>query len=106
MATSKYNGGTRLEQADYESLTKGGSVQLTDERAKAWINDELGFEFSQIRIVREVATYKVDDCHRIVVDQRYQREPRYGATDWNYVRFNVKGWQYEMIDGELYLYED
>lgn len=102
---NNYTAGTHLPQADYERLTKCGSVQLTDERAKAWINDELGFEFSQIKIVREVKTYKKDGC-RLIVDQRYQREPRYEATDWNYVRFDVKGWQYELVNGELYFYED
>ena len=28
----------------------------------------------------------------------------YNATDWNYIRFNVCGWSYEMQDGNLRLY--
>jgi len=32
------------------------------------------------------------------------REPLYCASDWNYARFDVNGWQYEMINGGLHQY--
>lgn len=38
------------------------------------------------------------------VAERYDREPCYGSTDWNYVRFDVNGIEYEYINGQLVMY--
>ncbi|OQB15747.1 MAG: hypothetical protein BWY15_00460 [Firmicutes bacterium ADurb.Bin193] len=50
---------------------------LSDQEAKALISEEFGFEYGSIKIE--------DVCW-------------YEATDWNYFRFSVKGWQYEARD--------
>ncbi len=102
------NMGTQLSQKDYEHLTDSGvgSRILTDDEAKELIESEFGFSASRIRIIREVKTYKASKplggiCK---VENTYNREPAYNATDWNYIRFNCAGWYYEMIDGQLYKY--
>lgn len=47
---------------------------LSEQEAKALISEEYGFEYNSIKIE--------DTCW-------------YEATDWNYFRFSVKGYQYE-----------
>lgn len=102
------NMGTQLSQKDYEHLTSlgVGSRILTDDEAKGLIESEFGFSTEKIEIIREVKTYKSSKplgglCK---VENTYNREPAYNATDWNYIRFNCADWYYEMIDGQLYKY--
>ena len=99
--------GTEMKQKAYEELAKSGHV-MTEEEAKKLINEEFGFELSRIDIIKEAKSYEVNEAAcRLRVAETYQREPVYEATDWYYVRFNVRGnctWQWEAIDGELYEY--
>jgi hypothetical protein len=79
---------------------------MTEERAKILINDEFGFEVSRIRILHEAEIDKTEDGARYITLEKVPREPLYEATDWNYIRFNVRGcaaeWYYEMIGAQLY----
>ncbi|MEE5994397.1 MAG: hypothetical protein V3G42_14390 [Oscillospiraceae bacterium] len=43
---------------------------------------------------------------RIRASNTYHREPLYDAMDWNYIRFDCAGNQWELINGELLAYED
>ena len=95
--------GTNVKQDAYLKLAKSGQ-QLTDEKAKQLIYEEFGFDISRIEIVREVSTYEVNKNFRTRKAETYQREPYYEATDWYYIRFNVRGsvtWQWEATDGML-----
>ena len=83
------NMGTNMKQEDYLHLANGAR-QFTDEEAKAFINEEFGFEIGRIKIIREVSTYEVNKHHQCRKAETYHREPCYEATDWNYVRFNVR----------------
>ena len=95
-----YTAGTHLPEEEYQKL----DADISENEAKAYVNREFGFEFSQIEIITEVKTYRAEN-HRIYPDKTYTRKPQYESTDWNYIRFNYKGWQWEMIDGQLYPYE-
>jgi hypothetical protein len=94
-----------MDQDDYEYLASPGcgTHHLNDDEAKMLINREFGFEASRIKIIRKVATYRVEGAY-LKVDQEYERGPVYAATDWNYVRFDVGNWQYEMENGDLHFY--
>jgi hypothetical protein len=115
--------GTNLSQADYEQLEKaaagsystldrsGNSVvkengYLTDEEALILINDEFGFEVSRIKILREAEIDVTKEGARYVELIKVPRRPVYESTDWNYIRFNVRGcaaeWQYEMVNAQLF----
>lgn len=99
--------GTNLNQEDYERLQHSAEKELTEDEAKARINKEFGFEFSQIRIVCKVDTWELDETGRKwVYKESYLRGAYHESTDWNYIRFDVKGYQYEYINGELYFYYD
>lgn len=92
-----------MTQVDYLELQKSGNA-MSDNNAKALINNEFGFEFSRIEILTEAGvdiTPKGDIYLRLDI---FDRPPYYSATDWNYIRFNVNNCYYEMINGELYLY--
>lgn len=102
--------GTNLNQADYEKLEQSAYKQLNETEAKALINRWFGFEFSQIELISEVDTWEVDETDKSgrkwQHKAKHSRQPLYDATDWNYIRFNVKGYQYELVNGSLYFYED
>lgn len=95
-----YIAGTHLPEEEYQKL----NADISEVEAKAYINEEFGFEFSKIKIITKVKTY-YEENHRLYPDKTYNRKPRYESTDWNYIRFNCAGWQWEMIDGQLYPYD-
>ncbi len=81
-------------------------VYLMDEGAVKRISELFGFMPDRIQILREVQTFEVNKYNRQRVKDTYQREPLYDATDWNYIRFDCAGNQWELINGELLAYED
>lgn len=99
--------GTNMEQGRYEHLLAacdpghGDPRVLTTEEAKKLVHDEFGFDPELVEIITEVSTYQVNKYHQLRKKETFERVPCYEATDWNYVRFNCRGWQYEMVNGEL-----
>lgn len=97
--------GTRMTQRDYVKLREDGFTKtMTDEEAANFIAEELGFNAERVKIIRKAETYEVNKHHRMRVAETYEREPLYESTDWNYVRFNVNGVEYEYVNGQLELY--
>ena len=99
--------GTNMEQGRYEHLLAactpghGDPRVLTEEEAKQLIHEEFGFDPEMVEIIAEVSTYQVNKYHQLRKKETFERVPCYEATDWNYVRFNCRGWQYEMVNGQL-----
>ena len=99
--------GTGMKQEQYEDLASQRDVeQLSDESAKAIIYREFGFSMENITIVKQVSSYEVNKYHRLRVSETWERTPVYDATDWNYIRFNCRGWKWEMVNGELREYNE
>lgn len=97
--------GTQMKQRDYVELRENGFTKvMTDEEAADYIAEELGFNVKRVKIIHTVETFEVNKHQRMRVAETYDREPLYSATDWNYVRFNVNGIEYEYIDGQLEMY--
>lgn len=92
--------GTRFEQSRYEELSSAGRV-LTDALAKSKVAECFGFAPEMVDIIYSVKAYQMDKHHRLREKETFERPPVYNATDWNYIRFNVRGWQYEMVNGQL-----
>lgn len=100
------NMGTNMSEADYQRLCGDDNLwEISESEARLLINAEFGFEVSRIRIIYEVATYKNEEGYAKTY-QKYKRKPQNCATDCNYVRFDVAGWQYEMVNGYLNIYND
>jgi hypothetical protein len=99
--------GTNMKQADYQKLAESCTAEiLSDEEAVKHISELFGFMPDRIQILREVQTVEVNKYGRLRVKDTYQREPLYDATDWNYIRFDCAGNQWEIVNDELLPYED
>ena len=99
--------GTNMKQKEYQKLLECYTSEvLSDEEAVKRISELFGFMPDRIQILHEVQTFEVNKYNRQRVKDTYQREPLYDATDWNYIRFDCAGNQWELINGELLAYED
>lgn len=95
--------GTNVDQRSYLALAESGK-KLTDEEAKQLIHDEFGFEMDKVEVIHEVSTYEVNKHRLTRKAETLRRDPYYEATDWFYIRFDVKGvttWQWEAANGNL-----
>jgi len=98
--------GTNMSQNNYDKLCgKVNQWEITDEEAILYINSEFGFEASKIEIVSEVETF-ISDNNRVKTSRQYIRSAQFRASDYNYIRFDVSSWHYEMINGRLHQYYD
>ena len=95
--------GTHMSQEKYIFLRKN-SDNICYDTAKNIIAKEFGFQLDLIEIITEVETYEVSRHYRLRRKDTFTREPLYGSTEWNYIRFNVGNLLYEMINGELEQY--
>ena len=96
--------GTKMAEERYQELRANGK-ELSNDEAKELIHKEFGFDVNEILILDYVETYEVNRHHKLrVKDVLSDRRPVYAASDWNYVPFEVRGWQYEMINSSLYPY--
>lgn len=104
-----YGHNSELEDDSYHSLTQSGR-ELSDADAVELIASEFGFMPDKIEIVHTLKIYEINRHQLLRKTGEIIRLPYYGATDWNYIRFNVNtksGSQwYEMINGELRLFND
>ena len=106
--------GTNMTQTDYESLLEsctghhGDPHVMGEDEARMLVAEEFGFNPERVEIVTTVHTYEVNKYRRLRKAGIYTRQPLYNATDWNYVRFNVRGagctWMYEMVNRALETY--
>lgn len=92
--------GTTMEQGRYEHLERVGR-KLTVEEAAKKVADFFGFSPELVEVITVVHTYEVNKYHQLRKKETFERVPCYEATDWNYIRFNCRGWQYEMVNGQL-----
>jgi hypothetical protein len=96
--------GSNMTQEDYLKLVGSGNEwELSEAQAIMKINEEFGFEASRIKIIPEIKTFYKDGNH-VKTAQTIERKPQYCATDCNYIRFDVAGWYYEMVNGILQIY--
>ena len=99
--------GTSLIQDCYKDRCDSSSCEkLSDLQAMQKLHWLFGFDMAKITIIREVQTFDVNRHHKLRVSGTYQRDPLWGASDYNYIRFNCADLQWECIDGELHPYCD
>lgn len=91
-----------IPQERYENLANNSfTKELTDEEAKDIISKEFGFDTAKIRICRSVSKTEINRHRYLRKVGEYERKPLYAASDWNYIRFDVAGWCYEMYGSQL-----
>ena len=99
-----YEDTTHMSQAEYDELknqNKGTEV-LTTQQAIDRICIEFGFDPNKVEIKRQIPTYEVNSKGNIRRTGTTSRKPLWNATDWNYIRFDCAGWQWEMVNGSIY----
>ena len=74
---------------------------MSEEEVKELLFEECGFSPDKIEIVTKVAAYEVNKYRQLRKSAEYDRQPLYGSTDWNYIRFNCQSFMWEFINGEL-----
>lgn len=97
--------GTNMVEDEYQRLADD-EAPMTELDAIRRVHQECGFDMAKIRIVEQVHTYEVNKRHETRVKDTYSRPPVWSATDWNYIRFDVAGLQWELVNGELMPYCD
>lgn len=106
--------GTNMTEDRYTELLEsctgdhGDPHVMSEDEARRLVAEEFGFDPDRVVIITTVDTYEVNKHHRLRKAATYTRQPLYDATDYNYVRFNVRcagsTWMYEMVNGELETY--
>ena len=94
-----------MSDNDYKALAKAGEP-ISEERAKNIIHNEFGFAVDAIVIVNELSDWEKSTLGIFRVCGKIARLPHYEATDWNYIRFDVNGWKYEYINGDLAFFSE
>lgn len=99
-----------VKQEDYERLEKDFCTEdMPDSKAVELIASEFGFVPDRIKIIHELALYEINRHCQLRKAGIIERKSLYNATDWNYIRFNVRGnvtMSYEMYNGDLKLFND
>ena len=97
--------GTNMSEQEYQLLADD-EPPLSDLDAIRHIYEECGFDMAHIKIVKTVNTYDVNKHHKCRVSGEFSRLPVWSSTDWNYIRFDVAGLQWELVNGDLRQYYD
>ena len=88
------------------SLYADESERMNMAEATEWLSREFGFSADKIIILNEIPRYQFNRHKQIRTKGKEKRNPVYRSTDWNYCRFDIAGRQYEVVNGELFKYED
>lgn len=101
---------SKLKACEYAEMMKYGAKPVTDDEATDYIFEEFGFMPDRIKIVHSISVYDINRHKQLRKRDDEERKPIYGASDFNYIRFNIEGrggtWMYEIINGELHQFFD
>lgn len=94
-----------VRQAEYDRLASSAGP-MTDQEAIKLVSEWIGFREDCIKIIRAVPEYQINRNNKLRKSGRMiDRSPLYDATDWNYIRFDVKAEtavrSYELFNDEL-----
>ena len=97
--------GTNMSEREYQLLADD-TPPMSELDAIRRITQECGFDMACIELVPTVETFDKNKYGKCRVSGSYSRLPVWASTDWNYIRFQVCGNQWEFINGELQAYYD
>ena len=97
--------GTNMSEHDYQLLADD-TAPMSELDAIRRIAQECGFDMSCIKLVPTVETFDKNKYGKCRVSGTFSRLPVWASTDWNYIRFDVCGNQWEIVNGELMPYYD
>lgn len=93
-----------LSDEDYKKRSQDDGVEvLTAEKATELIAKDLGFDPDKIHICLDAPRLQ-KNRHRQIREQGIkERFPLWFASDYHYIRFEVRGYTYELIDGDIHV---
>jgi hypothetical protein len=97
------NLGTNMSEREYQLLADD-TAPMSELDAIRRIAKECGFDMACIHLVQTVETFDKNKYGKCRVSGSYSRLPVWASTDWNYIRFQVCGNQWEIVNGELQAY--
>lgn len=97
--------GTNMSEREYQLLADD-TAPMSELDAIRRITQECGFDMACIELVQTVETFDKNKYGKCRVSGSYSRLPVWASTDWNYIRFQVCGNQWEIVNGELMAYYD
>lgn len=92
--------GTNMSEREYQLLADD-TPPMSELDAIRRITQECGFDMACIELVPTVETFDKNKYGKCRVSGSYSRLPVWASTDWNYIRFQVCGNQWEIVNGEL-----
>lgn len=88
-----------VTQFAYNNLAnQEDTKQLYIFTAKEMISRDYGFAYDKIEIITSVPVQEINHHQQLRTVGYAERRPLYNATDWNYIRFNCCGTEYEMFN--------
>lgn len=97
--------GTNMSEREYQLLADD-TAPMTELDAIRRVAQECGFDMACIELVPTAETFDKNKYGKCRVSGSYSRLPVWASTDWNYIRFQVCGNQWEIVNGELQAYYD
>ena len=97
--------GTNMSEREYQLLADD-TAPMSELDAIRRITQECGFDMACIELVQTVETFDKNKYGKCRVSGTFSRLPVWASTDWNYIRFQVCGNQWEIVNGELMAYYD
>lgn len=105
MKYESYIVNTNMSYADYgklaEAVARDNGKPMTDEEATDYIAKKFGFQHGLISIKRVAVFWLSAASGFRRTAASIAREPFYSASDMNYIRFEVCGILYEVVNGHL-----
>lgn len=97
-----YESKDAVSQFAYENLAnQEDTKQLDIFTAKEMISRDYGFAYDKIEIITSVPVQEINRHQQLRTVGYAERNPLYNATDWNYIRFDCCGVEYEYYNGNL-----
>ncbi|MCD8294954.1 MAG: hypothetical protein LUE27_06920 [Clostridia bacterium] len=95
-----------MSREEYSKLWGEKNEFWYDWQFKAWVHEQFGFEENLIEIQHDIAYKAVNK--RTGEHRAYawgSRSPEYNSPEWNYCRFKVCDYMYEVVNGVLHMLE-
>lgn len=95
---------SKVGDDEYEEMSRDANTERMDDNAAAkWVERETGFPASIVKIEHEIDVQEVNRHRVLRTVGSVKRDTLHKSSNWNYCRFTVKDYTYEIVNGDLYL---
>lgn len=98
---------SKMSELEYKQLAENPDTRfLGNDEAVTKIALEFGFDCQRIEICRVTYRTEINRHGAIRRAEALECQPCYNSSDWNYIKFSVGGYTYEMVNGSLHFVYD